>query len=308
MKKILLALVALTFLFSACNKEGVYSPKKKIAAVYYQKDGNEQKELLESYHWDGNKLKSRMYRASLLSQYSDDFEVVPTYDGKRIVRVDETISGEYVEYIYEGKLLTKLSYHSGNEYADATVEHKDGKITRIFIPGKSSSKVCAEKLTNMLLPVNEVQCISKQMQQFSKTLAGRDQELLFTWDGDNIAAHKLVGYYDDGSIVLSYEATYEYDNMINPFSINWSDFGSQSNTCQHAIYAQMLTMSKNNVTKINGTFNAYITPEWAITQNEIYNISYEYDGKYPVKATRTGTIQAAKGETTPETYYYEYVK
>ena len=42
MKKLLLALVALTFLFSACNKEGVYTPKKKLSTVYYQKAGSEQ--------------------------------------------------------------------------------------------------------------------------------------------------------------------------------------------------------------------------------------------------------------------------
>ena len=305
MKKILFAFVALTFLFCACNKEGVYTPKKKISTVYYQKAGEEQKELLETYQWDGNKLTSRMFKCSVLSQYSDDFEVVPTYDGKRIVRVDETISGDYVEYIYEGKLLSKLSYHSGEYYSEATVEHKDGKISRIFIPGKSRSDN-GNKFLSLFLSPDEITSIDKALQKTGKSLISRDVELLYTWEGDNVSEITLNGYYDNGAVVLCYEYKYKYDNMLNPLAVNWSDLGSQTEVYLYAAESKMLSMSKNNISQINSTqsiLNPYTEGDTTLTQTSVSNISYEYEGKYPVKATHTN-----KDGNITETYYYEYLK
>ncbi len=301
MKKVLLALVALTFLFSACEKEGIYAPKKKIKSVYYQNAGDEQKELLESYQWDGNKLKSRTFRYSILNQYEDDFEVIPTYKGKRVVRADEKISGDYVEYIYEGKLLTKLSYHSGDYYADATVEHKDGKISRIFFPAKSASNY-DNKFLRMFLSPDEITTINQVLQKSEKTIVSRDVELLYTWDGDNVSGIKMNGY-DGSTLLLCYESKFKYDNMVNPFAVNWSDLASQSQVGIGGIDALIFKMSKNNITQINGTQTAFITPEFPISQSSVSNITYEYDGKYPMKATHTDEEGNISG-----TYHYEYLK
>ncbi|MCQ2283726.1 MAG: hypothetical protein MJZ57_02355 [Bacteroidales bacterium] len=302
MKKLLLALVALAFLFSACNKEGVYTPKKKLSAVYYQKAGSEQKDLYEDYLWDGNKLMRRISNGSLISQYFHNVELVPTYDGKRIVRVDEKISGEYVDYFYEGKLLTKLVYHAGNMTAEATVEHKDGKPTRVFFPkAKTTSEDVTAKLMSVFVPQEQIQDMHKVLKQNSKSLSAVDAEVLWTWDGDNVVEVTSNLYNEDGTPVTNYVSRLTYDNNFNPYAISWADFGSESQIVQQSYGCTYFTLSKNNIVRIEhtNTITMSILPEPIVSQFA-EDITYEYDGKYPVKATRT-----EEGEVTG-TFYYEY--
>lgn len=81
---------------------------------------------MEIFHWDGNKLKCKMFRGTVLYPTTGvDYEITPTYKGNRIVRVDESSTGDYVEYLYDGKYLDKLVFHSGDDSVEATVEHKE---------------------------------------------------------------------------------------------------------------------------------------------------------------------------------------
>lgn len=302
MKKILLALVALTFLFCACNKEGVYSPKKKLSSVYYQKAGSEQKVLYEEFLWDGNKLTSKISKGSLISQYFKDVELIPTYDGKRIVRVDEKISGEYVDYYYDGKLLTKLVYHSGDKTAEASVEHKDGKITRVFFSTAIfTSEVVTAKLMSVFVPQEQVQAIQKVLKKNAKALSAVDAEVLWNWDGDNVVEVVYNIYNDNGTPVTNYVSKLTYDNNLNPYAICWADFGSERQILQQSYGCTYFTISKNNVVRIEhtNTITMSFLPE-PIVQQSVEEIAYEYDGKYPTKATRT-----EEGEVTG-TFYYEY--
>ena len=302
MKKLLLALVALAFLFSACNKEGVYTPKKKLSTVYYQKAGSEQKDLYEEYLWNGNKLTSRISKGSLINQYFNDVELVPTYEGKRVVRVDEKVSGEYVDYFYDGKLLTKLVCHSGNMTAEATVEHKDGKLTRVFFPkAKTTSEDVTAKLMSVFVPQEQIQDMHKVLKQNSKSLSAVDAEVLWTWDGDNVVEVTSNLYNEDGTPVTNYVSRLTYDNNFNPYAISWADFGSESQIAQQSYGCTYFTLSKNNIVRIEhtNTITMSIMPEPIVSQFA-EDITYEYDGKYPVKATRT-----EEGEVTG-TFYYEY--
>lgn len=304
MKKLLLALVSVAFLFTACNKEGVYTPKKKISAVYYQKAGEDSKELLDIYHWNGKKLEAKMFRGSILSPYLHDFEVSPTYDGKRIVRVDETITGDYVDFVYDGKFLSKLVYHSGNTMKEATVEHKDGKISRIFFPAaQTTDNPCAEKLLAMFFPQSNIINIGKILSRNSKSLSVVDVELLFTWDGDNVS--KIVNsILMDGVAIVSETSKLSYDDKINPYAASWVDFGSEIQLTQNINGCRTLAMSKNNVTKIDYTgiidLDFYDEPQ---VDAYVENIEYEYDGKYPVKAT----YKYENGNTDCY-HYFEYIK
>lgn len=293
MKKFVLALVALTFLFCSCNKEGVYNQKKKILSVDYQVVGDGPQELLEDYTWDGNKLKRKLFRGSVLSQFMDDVDLVPTYNGKRIVRVDEKISGEYVDYIYDGQLLSKLIYHSKDEVVNATVEHQNGKISRIFF--KAKSKTNGEKLMKMLLPPSKIQMVSEQVEQATKNLNPIDYELLFTWKGDNVIKIELL---NDRYKMVS---ELEYDNKLNPYAIDWVDFGSELQMFQNILDGQMLAMSKNNITKCySEVITGFSSGEPRIgAYTEL--TTYEYDGKYPVKATRTDEEGSYE-----EIFYYKY--
>ncbi|MCQ2276130.1 MAG: hypothetical protein MJZ87_04200 [Bacteroidales bacterium] len=302
MKKLLLALVALAFLFSACNKEGVYIPKKKLSTVYYQKAGSEQKDLYEEFLWNGNKLASRISKGSLIDMYFHDVELVPTYEGKRIVRVDEKIAGEYVDYFYDGKLLTKLVYHAGNMTAEATVEHKDGKLSRVFFPkAKATGEDVIAKLMGVFVPQEQIQDMYKVLKQNAKSLSAVDAEVLWTWDGDNVVEVTYNLYNEDGTPVTNYVAKLTHDNNLNPYAISWADFGSESQIKQQSYGCTYFTLSKNNIVRIEHTYTINMpAPLESYYYQSVEEITYEYDGKYPVKATRT-----EEGEVTG-TFYYEY--
>lgn len=302
MKRLVFAFVALAFIFSACNKEGVYSPKKKLSTVYYQKAGSEQKVLYEEYLWNGNKLMSRISRGSLIDMYFKDVELVPTYDGKRIVRVDEKIAGEYVDYFYEGKLLTKLVYHSGNKTAEATVEHKDGKLSRVFFPAaKATGEDVTAKLMSVFAPQKQIQNIRKALKQNAKALSVRDMEILWTWNGDNVIEVVFNLYEDDGELVLSYGSKLTHDNKLNPYAVCWADFGSEDQLTAQADPCAYFLASKNNIVRIEHTYTINMpAPHESYFFQSVEDITYEYDGKYPVKATR---IEEGDVEYT---LYYEY--
>lgn len=108
-------------------------------------------------------------------------------------------------------------------------------------------------------------------------------------------------YGEDGDITLSYVSKLTHDNELNPYAINWADFGSETQIAQQSYGCTYFTMSKNNIVRIEhmNTINISSLPEPIIHQS-IEDITYEYDGKYPTKATRT-----EEGEVT-HTYYFEY--
>lgn len=304
MKKLTFVFFALAFLFCACNKEGVYTPKKKIATVYYQGDGNEQKEVFEEYFWNGDLLKCKLFHGPVVDLYNDELELVPTYEGKRIVRVDEKRSGEYVEYFYDGKFLTKLICHNDNMVSEVTVEHQNRKISKIhFSPDKSMDKTSMAKFLRMFVSQSEIQAISKAMQSSTKTMGVSSANLIYSWDKDNVS-ECIFEMYQDDNIVMRRTYKYQYDNKLNPYAINWADLGSEFQVLMNAGYGRMLSMSKNNITKINLEENFYITPDDIINQVFIDNITYEYKGKYPIKASHN---QHYEGEDTyNDIYYYEY--
>lgn len=300
MKKTILAALAMVFLLGACSKEGVYTPKKKIVAVYYQASENEPKSLLEDYAWDGNKLKCRLFRGSVLSPYIDDFETVPTYDGKRIVRADENISGDYVEYQYDGKFLTGLVYHSGEEIAEATVEHVDGKISRVALLDGMGSKNCINRFMGFVLSQQESMAVGKYLPENSKYLAQRDCDMVFTWDGDNVSG-VTTSVYEDGEPMLAYKSTFGHDSKLNPFAVNWADFASQNTVFETVVDGIVLNMSENNITRIDHEYLIYLYDDFISTQ-ETEMISYEYDGKYPVRSVRTDADGEVMGIR-----HYEYL-
>lgn len=301
MKKILLALLAVVFLFGSCEKEGNFTPKKRISTVYVQHEDGP-KAIGEEYTWNGHKLASKKFYAEAIDAYFDDVELVPTYDGKRIVRMDEKISGDYVEYLYSGKLLTHLVYHSGEQQATATLDHTNGKITRIFFPkvgNTNASDKCIQKIMQMFLTPEDVQKIVRSRESNTKTLAVTDNEFLFYWDGDNVSQVTNKIYNQDGVPSSGFTVSYEYDDMTNPFSMNWEDFGAQLNITMDIACGHNMNLSKNNPTKITTTLSITLSEDDVYTQTEVCNITYEYDGKYPVKQIR-------KLEGGTDIYEYEY--
>ena len=306
MKKLLLALVALTFLFSACNKEGVYTPKKKLSAVYLQGSQPGTQRLVEEYVWDGDLLKEKLFYASIVDGYLDNLDFVPTYEGKRVVRVDEKLSGEYVDYFYDGKFLTHLTYHFGDWVSEVDVEHKDGKISKIsFHADTLMGNAGAEKLLSKFFSQDEMNHIKKIMKQNSKYMGAGvvSFDLSYTWKGDNVA-QATMDLYQLGELVLKSITDYQYDEMLNPYAITWSDFGSEFQLLQNAVELRLLSMSKNNFTQYKREEIYYIEGEEAFRQEYVNNVTYEYEGKYPVKAVQN--YHYIDNPIYEDVFYYEY--
>ncbi len=306
MKKLLLALVALAFLFSACNKEGVYTPKKKLSAVYLQGSQPGTQRLVEEYVWDGDLLKEKLFYASLVDGFLDNLDFVPIYDGKRVVRVDEKLSGEYVDYFYDGRLLTHLTYHFGDWVSEVDIEHKGGKISKIsFHADTLMDNGGAEKLLAKFVSQTEMNNINKILKQNSKYMGGGSMsvDLSYTWKGDNVAQATL-GLYQFGELVIKSITDYQYDEMLNPYAIAWVDCGSEFQLVQNAVEFRLLSMSKNNFTQYKREEIYYISGEESLRQEYVNNVSYEYEGKYPVKSVQS--CHYMDEPISEEVFYYEY--
>ena len=88
MKKIItfsacaLLVVGFMLSFSSCTKDGVYTPKKQISAIYYQSSGGS-KTLSEKWIWDGKLLdKIQYYGGQGITSTA-----IYKYDKKRFVQI-----------------------------------------------------------------------------------------------------------------------------------------------------------------------------------------------------------------------------
>ena len=124
MKNIRTLFIALTacmvaFAFTSCQKDGMYTPKKKISKIYTSKDGGD-RILQETWNWDGKVL------TSITLNDDDDVTINFNYDKKQLSSL--TYGDEKIIYTYDGKLIEKITFMDGNEeIASYTFKH-DGKF------------------------------------------------------------------------------------------------------------------------------------------------------------------------------------
>lgn len=289
MKKIFLTamVLAVVAMFSACTKEGVYNPSKKISRVY--ESYGTTKMLSELWHWDGKKLTS-------IDNYSSSGTVSSTYnltyDGKQLTRVDCYTRNYYVEFSYDGSKLKRFnSYSNGALTMSGEVTYDGSKVNQMTLTynDKSVSTKSPELMqTEARILEMVVPCFDKE--SYLKKLATKGVETetyQFTWDGNNISQTVATSG--------SYKETrkYTYDKNNNPY------YGFL-----YAIYGDGLTSwgSKNNVlTQVlteqdnDGTF----------TRN--YTYSYTYDSKWPTIQNITYSY-TSDGTTYTGSYttYWEY--
>ena len=115
-------------------------------------------------------MKEKLFYASIVDGYLKNLDFVPTYEGKRVVRVDEKLSGEYVDYFYDGKFLTHLTYHFGDWVSEVDVEHKDGKISKIsFHADTLMGNGGAEKLLSKFVSQNEMNNVKTNLASKNKS-------------------------------------------------------------------------------------------------------------------------------------------
>ena len=87
-------------------KEGEYTPEKRINRVY--RDNGYGKTLREIWRWNDNLLQSIDHYSSGSVSWVEEF----TYnDNNQIVRVEDFLNGETMEYEYDGSNISKAIYY-----------------------------------------------------------------------------------------------------------------------------------------------------------------------------------------------------
>jgi len=301
MKRIVIVFIAIiaAIAFSSCEKEqlGMYNPKKKIHKIY-QKTGNSEKKLTETWTWEGDKLM-RVDIDDIGASIADIFE----YDGKFMSKITRTMThlsgqsvvGEFL-FSYDGKKLTKIEL-----LTDGVI---DGYVTFLYEGNKISKMMTELSITKSsqavdivfssmryVLPAELLNILKETHKSMEKSTADAQIVLTstLTWDGDNIK--KVIAETLFGENVQIHNIEYSYDTKNNPFYGNY--LGSTTTTITGA---GTNGMTKNNPTKIV----RFIVDEPYSNMEATY--TYKYEGNYPVEVISAIT----NADILPETTYYEY--
>lgn len=282
-----LGALVLASMVSCSKKEGVYNPKKKIQRVYYSSTYTD-KYLDEAWDWNGKKLEAiNHYTSSGNLSWTENF----SYDGSRLIRVDDYLGSEYTTYEYDGNKLKTVNYYYRNGLeTTATYTYDGSKLSKMTITNYDSKSVRNGHLESAYMPfsteVAEVldKCIAKA------GLHNQDREIevmtyQFTWNGNNIS--KIVVSQDANMAT----AILQYDDKNNPMQ-GYLNLYSETGESMVPI----LTRSTNNITQIVASDSD--------GDSEVVNFTYQYDNdKYP-----TMLIQQYGSGNSQIITYYEYDK
>ena len=272
-------------MFSACKKDGVYNPKKKISKIYEQNDNGE-KELSETWTWDGNKLARIDYA-------NGNFNVFE-YEKDRLINITDR-NGNYQKYIYDGSKIDKIQHWSKDGsvlFEEYKFEHKGSKISKItsessiedfdfedFDYPETSSKSLKNNALRFVLPEQIANIASAEFKNNLKSQKALKVSLSIelTWKGNNIEKATLA----NSSVNIPIAIQFTYDNKLNP---------------TYGLFAgETIANSKNNIKKMTVTLAGI-----PMTEQEY---SYEYEGNFPTKITMTQTEGTDKDTFVG---YYEY--
>ena len=96
----IIACFAVIGVFTACKKDGVYNPSKKISKIYYQNAGSG-KTLSAIYEWDKNKLMK-------IKAPSGTYFTLFEYDGNRVTKIADSDGDWTARVTYDGSKFDKL--------------------------------------------------------------------------------------------------------------------------------------------------------------------------------------------------------
>lgn len=303
---IFMATVALVLSFSACKKEGVYNPSKKIAAIYRTMEDEPDykgasKELIATYVWDGKLLSQIIYNGD------EPYTYTYTYNNKKqLVEVDMASEGrmtveydgknvEEVAFSMNGVDLLSVEYiRKGNVIAGAEVEVSTDLLEEFL--KKGHSKIISDVL-GTFLPFQMDIAFTRTMEQYAQHYSADSKGSLkghidYQWNGKNVSKAAFSLSFLIYSVQIT--STYEYDNQINPFSGGLMANGESIDEDILAMFHGW--MNVNNVTKSTTTMRAADETETSTT-----TCTYEYDSdKYPVKVTTTDMYENYRKD------FYEY--
>lgn len=318
-RTVLFAAAAALLLFGACQKDGKYNPKEKIAKVYeevsnsysyndgegWQTETNgTPKHVTEQWTWDGKKLAQIVYPSY---DYDDEGNMVLdgdqdvlrfTYDGSQLTEVKANYEFRMV-FTYDGKKLQKAEIYDEKTTPDFVYEfeHDGKKISTITMTGdgdiykkKSASVSRMEKLLlGNIIPQSKT--TEKVMRELHAKAAKSTQSIKMnlTWDGDNVSKITAVTPYG-GNATMSFT----YDDKNNPFKgfgLMFGDYGESGTGVEFC--------NKNNITKI-------VLSDLDGDTDEV-NYTYTYDGKWPVSRSQEESYSSTIGQSSWKiTEYFEY--
>lgn len=267
---------------TSCTKDGIYTPSKKIRKVY-ESSTYTPKHLSQAWHWDDN-LLATVEHYTIIGDvgWTERY----TYDGKRLIRVDNNNPTEYTLYNYDGNRLKSVDYYY-HDILDATAayEYSGTKISQATITYYHGYKKGDECGLMSYLPFpDEIaeaaeKCLAKVVDNEQKSI--RVMNLQFAWDGDNVS--KIIVVIDDETSIV----TMQYDNKNNPLK----GFMSLLSWELDEVDDGDMYYSKNNVTSMFFVFSDGDTEDMTFT--------YQYDSdNYPTMRTLSDYFQYVT--------YYEY--
>ena len=299
--------VAVISLFAACQKDGKYNPKEKIANVYeeslfissYSYDGQTYsdtnqtpKRISERWTWDGNKLTQIAYiyynqewNGTSYTETTSEEIVNFTYDGKQLTEAND--GDERIVFTYDGKKLQKAEVYEDNQttpYTTLVFDYDGKKISKITVTTTYSihldkSQPSLGRMERMLLsnllpdmkPVENVFAKARKSGAKEVSISTVD----FTWDGDNIS--KMV-FKEDSETAT---ATYTYDNKNNPYQgfmyvidclLEDGPIFTNENNIVKAVYQYSDNAGKGS-NELNFTYT--YDGKWPTSRSMVYNNSYD---------------------------------
>lgn len=306
-KHIPLALCAIVMLLLAasCEKEGVYSPGKRISKIYV--DNDSWKKLEQEWTWKGDLLQS-------VSYYGGMYELRFHYDGKQLVSITQ-LGGNNKYYLFHynknGKKLDSLDVyvdkldHSPNvlhyahydfSYNDAGLISGYDEVTYYTGWYKEDEQVFALVLQCAVPGLPDVAA-----RQLTKTdIRNKGDE--FVWD-----RYSVSFVYNDENVTdclvtmndrYKYSYTFTYTDYQNPSYKLFQSAGFESSS----LYSRNLVKTCHYEEHLleEPTADYYVDMEYL----------YEIADQYPVKVTRNQCIRyfafPEYSDSSTNMHYYEY--
>lgn len=223
-----------TMLTSACQKDGVYKPDKKLSRIHIE-SSSWQRDV--TWEWQGNMLKSITYNYSDVIGDVFQFE----YQGQRVKTVIcKDFSGyrpdKYYHFYYNGKHLSVIEgvQDTNNEdfpqrpESHYTFTHNDrDQITEIQIERYGEIKSENDPLTEILpfilpgFPLADAEKIHRAQNEISAPKSFEKRVIKLAYEGDNVKEYRV----EDADRTDNYQFLYtDYSNpMYRFFSGNYTN-------------------------------------------------------------------------------------
>lgn len=269
--KTLLLVAVCALLFSSCEKEGQYLPKKKVSRITYVTSSTlwgittTAVTGYQDWEWSGKLLTQITLRNG-----DGDMEgtIVPQYDSKKRVTALHCVLDTEIEdykFTYDGKNLMKITCYSNDKDAvtEYTFRKEDKNVVEITVQGYASKALEGTGINPLqfVLP-NEIAERIKPSDEKATII------YKLTWNGNNISSMEELR---SGVTYANYN--WAYDNGINPFKGLFCNVDGSLNGFEE-LY------SANNVVESHSVAHLSFAD-----MEEHFKYEYEYEDNYPVKKT-----------------------